>query len=105
MSPKSDKARKISVKNPTRIQSGLAIASFTVGTIIGCIALFVVPPPGEITNSALGLTSEFLVLCGALLGVSVAFDYKLSKFETRVKHTLSDNDIELSDNDNTDVDE
>lgn len=78
-------------KNPTRIQSGLAIASFIVGTVIGCIALFVVPPPGEITNSALGLTSEFLILCGALLGVSVVFDYKLSRFETKVKDTFHDN--------------
>lgn len=83
------------IKNPTRVQSGLAIASFIVGTIIGCIALFVVPPPGEITNSALGLTSEFLILCGALLGVSVAFDYKLSKFETKVKRSFKDNDIEF----------
>ena len=82
------------VKNPTKIQSGLAIASFVVGTIIGCIALFVVPPPGEITSSALGLTSEFLILCGALLGVSVAFDYKLARFETRVKDTFHDNHIQ-----------
>lgn len=87
-------------KNPTKIQSGLAIASFIVGTVIGCVALFIVPPPGEITNSALGLTSEFLILCGALLGVSVAFDYKLSKFESRVKNTLNDNDIDFESEDN-----
>ena len=80
-------------KNPTKIQSGLAIASFIVGTVIGCISLFVVPPPGEITNSALGLTSEFLILCGALLGVSVAFDYKLARFETRVKDKFHDNHL------------
>ena len=47
------------IKNPTKLQSILAVASFIVGTVIGCISLFVVPPPGEITNSALGLTSEF----------------------------------------------
>ena len=86
-------------KNPTRLQSGLAIASFIVGTLIGCISLFLVPPPGEITSSALGLTSEFLILCGALLGVSVAFDYKLSRFETRVKHTFHDNDMEYESED------
>lgn len=82
------------VKNPTRLQSVLAVASFIVGTIIGCISLFVIPPPGEITNSALGLTSEFLILCGALLGVNVAFDYKLSKFKSNVKKSLEDNNIE-----------
>lgn len=82
------------VKNPTRLQSVLAVASFIVGTVIGCISLFVIPPPGEITNSALGLTSEFLILCAAMLGVNVAFDYKLSKFKSNVKKSLEDNNIE-----------
>lgn len=79
---------------PTKLQSILAVASFIVGTVIGCISLFVVPPPGEITNSALGLTSEFLILCAAMLGVNVAFDYKLSKFKSNVKKSLEDNHIE-----------
>ena len=82
------------VKNTTKLQGALAIASFTVGTVIGAISLFLVPPPGEITNSALGLTSEFLILSGALLGVSVVFDYKLSKFETHIKKSLEDNNID-----------
>ncbi len=82
------------VKNPTKLQSILAVASFIVGTVIGCISLFVVPPPGEITNSALGLTSEFLILSAGMLGVNVAFDYKLSKFKSNVKKTLEDNNIE-----------
>lgn len=82
------------VKNPTKLQSILAVASFIVGTVIGCVSLFVVPPPGEITNSALGLTSEFLILCAAMLGVNVAFDYKLSKFKSNVKKSLEDNNIE-----------
>lgn len=82
------------VKNPTKLQSILAVASFIVGTVIGCISLFVVPPPSEITNSALGLTSEFLILCAAMLGVNVAFDYKLSKFKSNVKKSLEDNNIE-----------
>lgn len=85
------------LKNPTRLQGGLAIASFAVGSIIGCISLFLIPPPDVISNSALGLTSEFLILCGALLGVSVVFDYKLSKFETHVKKSLQDNNIEYED--------
>lgn len=86
------------LKNPTRLQSILAVASFIVGTVIGCISLFVVPPPGEITNSALGLTSEFLILCAAMLGVNVAFDYKLSKFKSNVKKSLEDNNIEYEEN-------
>ena len=86
------------VKNPTKLQSILAVASFIVGTVIGCISLFVVPPPGEITNSALGLTSEFLILCAAMLGVNVAFDYKLSKFKSNVKKSLEDNNIEYEEN-------
>lgn len=90
------------IKNPTRLQGALAVASFTVGTIIGCISLFLVPPPGEITNSALGLTSEFLILCGALLGVSVVFDYKLSKFETHVKKSLEDNNIDYEEQEDSD---
>lgn len=87
------------IKNPTKIQTGLAIASFIVGTIIGCIALFVVPPPGEITNSALGLTSEFLILCAAMLGVSITFDYKLSKFKSEMEKEIisKETDEELPD--------
>ena len=82
------------IKNPTKLQSILAVASFVVGTVIGCISLFFIPPPGEITNSALGLTSEFLILCAAMLGVNVAFDYKLSKFKSNVKKSLEENHIE-----------
>lgn len=82
------------VKNPTKLQSILAVASFIVGTVIGCISLFVIPPPDSISNSALGLTSEFLILCAAMLGVNVAFDYKLNKFQSNVKKSLEDNNIE-----------
>ena len=75
-----------------RLQSGLAIAAFTVGTIIGAISLFLVPPPSDISNSALILTSDFLVLCAAMLGVNVVFDYKLSKFKTTIKNALENNE-------------
>lgn len=90
------------IKNPTKLQSILAVASFIVGTIIGCISLFVIPPPDVISNSALGLTSEFLILCAAMLGVNVAFDYKLSKFKTNVKKSLEDNNIEYEEQEDTD---
>ena len=82
------------VKNPTKLQSILAVASFIIGTVIGCISLFVIPPPDSISNSALGLTSEFLILCAAMLGVNVAFDYKLNKFQSNVKKSLEDKNIE-----------
>ena len=78
---------KTNTKN-IRLQTGLAIAAFTVGTLIGCISLFIVPPPNDISNSALVLTSDFLVLCAAMLGVNVVFDYKLSKFKATIKDSL-----------------
>lgn len=77
-----------------RLQSGLAIAAFTVGTLIGAISLWLVPPPSDISNSALILTSDFLVLCAAMLGVNVVFDYKLSKFKTTIKNALENNEQE-----------
>lgn len=80
-----------------RLQSGLAIAAFTVGTLIGAISLFLVPPPSDISNSALVLTSDFFVLCAAMLGVNVVFDYKLSKFKATIKDSLENNDDEQDD--------
>ena len=52
----------------TRLQGGIAIASFSAGVAIATVCLFFVPPPGEITNSAISIVSELLVLCGAILG-------------------------------------
>lgn len=69
----------------TQLQGRLAVASFSVGSIIALGCLFLVPPPGEITNSAITLTSEFLVLAGALLGIKVSMDAKLQKFMTEIK--------------------
>lgn len=86
------------VKNPTRLQSVLSVAAFVIGTIIGCVSLFVVPPPDEISNSALGLTSEFLLISSAMLGISVSFDYKLSKFRSNVIRNLEDNNIQYEEN-------
>lgn len=72
----------------TRLQGRLAVASFVVGSAIAVVGLFVVPPPGEISNSAISIVSEFLVLAGALLGIKVSFDYRLSRFETQVERRL-----------------
>lgn len=67
-----------------KIQSWMAVASFTMGSIIASVCLFAIEPLGEIANTAISIVSEFLVLAGALLGVSASFDYKMRKFENRV---------------------
>ena len=75
-------------KKNTRIQSIMAVASFSMGSIIACICLFAIDPIGEITNSALGIVSEFLCLSGGLLGISAAFNTKLQRFETSINQRL-----------------
>lgn len=64
----------------TRLQGGLAIASFAAGVLIACVCLFLVPPPGEISNSAISIVSELLVLAGAILGVKSSYDAKFHQF-------------------------
>lgn len=68
----------------TRLQGHLAIASFSVGSVIALICLFCVPPIGEISNSAISIVSELLILCGALLGIKVVFDLKLNHFASKI---------------------
>lgn len=69
-------------KNITRLQSSIAIASFTSGVAIASGCLFIVPPPGVISNSAISIVSELLVLAGAILGVKTSFDAKFIKIES-----------------------
>lgn len=83
----------------SRLHAVMAVASFVVGTIIGCVSLFWVPPPNDISNSALVLTSDFLLMSSAMLGVNVVFDYKLLKFKTNLKKALENNNIELEQDD------
>ena len=75
-------------KDYTRLQGILAVCSFTCGVIIASICLFVVPPPGDISSSAISIVSERLVLCGALLGIKVGFDTKMQRFEARFNNRL-----------------
>lgn len=79
-----------------RLQGRIAVASFAAGVIIACICLFLIPPPGEITSSAISIVSELLILAGALLGVELAINTKLQKFMTQVKamnkHNSDDSD-------------
>lgn len=68
----------------TKIQSRLAIASFSCGVAIAAICLFFIPPIGEIASSAISIVSELLVLCGALLGIKTSYDIKLRRFQSEI---------------------
>ena len=70
----------------TRLQGIIAIASFSAGVIIAAVCLFWIEPKGEMTNSAISIVSELLVLCGAILGVKASYDTKFRKFENELQH-------------------
>ena len=78
----------------TRLQGIIAIASFTSGVVIAAVCLFLVPPLGEIANSAISIVSELLVLCGAILGVKASYDVKFRKFEAELQDVI-ENDKKL----------
>ena len=79
----------------TRLQGIMAIASFAAGVAIACACLFLVPPPGEISNSAISIVSELLVLAGAILGVKTSYDVKFRKFEAELMNK-ADKDVPQS---------
>lgn len=70
----------------TRLQGSIAVASFSAGVSIACLCLFCVAPYGEISNSAISIVSELLVLAGAILGVKTSYDIKFRKFENELRH-------------------
>ena len=72
----------------TRLQGIIAIASFSSGVVIAAVCLFLIPPLGEIANSAISIVSELLVLCGAILGVKASYDVKLQKFHAEILNEL-----------------
>ena len=72
----------------TRLQGGIAIASFVMGSLISCVCLFFIRPLGEITSSAISIVSELLVLCGAILGVKASYDVKFRKFEAELRDVI-----------------
>ena len=76
----------------TRLQGALAIASFSAGVAIACVCLFLVHPQGEISNSAISIVSELLVLAGAILGVKTSFDVKLNKMQAEIRHKVDKTD-------------
>lgn len=72
----------------TRLQGIIAIDSFNSGVVIAAVCLFLVPPLGEIANSAISIVSELLVLCGAILCVKASYDVKFRKFEAELKDVI-----------------
>ena len=72
----------------TKLQGIIAIASFSSGVIIAAVCLFLIPPLGEIANSAISIVSELLVLCGAILGVKASYDVKLRKFQAELDQII-----------------
>lgn len=72
----------------TKLQGIIAIASFTTGVLIAAVCLFLVPPLGEIANSAISIVSELLVLCCAILGVKASYDVKFRKFEAELRDVI-----------------
>ena len=56
--------------------------------IIAAVCLFLIPPLGEIANSAISIVSELLVLCGAILGVKASYDVKLRKFQAELDQII-----------------
>ena len=72
----------------TKLQGIIAIASFSSGVVIAAVCLFLIPPLGEIANSAISIVSELLVLCGAILGVKASYDVKLRKFQAELDQII-----------------
>ena len=88
----------------TRLQGILAVASFTAGVTIACACLFVVPPPGEISNSAISIVSELLVLTGAILGVKTSFDVKFSRFQAELEQKADKAEGQNHENNRAEID-
>ena len=87
----------------TRLQGIIAVASFTSGVVIAAVCLFLVPPLGEIANSAISIVSELLVLCGAILGVKASYDTKFRKFEAQLHNALDEDRHSRLDRESPDI--
>ena len=89
----------------TKLQGALAVASFSAGVAIACVCLFLVHPRGEISNSAISIVSELLVLAGAILGVKTSFDVKLNKMQAEIRHKVDKTDDFRDENSRVETDE
>ena len=79
---------KMTQKEFTRLQGGMAIASFAAGVGIASVCIFLIDPKGEISNSAISIVSELLVLAGAILGVKTSYDAKFIKIESDLQRKV-----------------
>jgi len=70
------------------LQSKLSVASFLIGSVMCLLCMFWVPPPGEVTASALQAVGMFLVLAGAAAGINVAFDLQSQKFNAQLADVM-----------------
>lgn len=79
---------EISTKD--KIAFTTAIASFTAGTVMAFIGLFL-PPVGEISGSVLSYTGMSLSYTASILGVAYYFKEKVDKIEDYVESKLNEN--------------
>mgnify|MGYP003294425783 CR=1 FL=1 len=85
---------KLSQKEFTRLQGGMAIASFAAGVGIASVCIFLIDPKGEISNSAISIVSELLVLAGAILGVKTSYDAKFVRIDAELRKKADKPEIE-----------
>ena len=85
---------KLSQKEFTRLQGGMAIASFAAGVGIASVCIFLIDPKGEISNSAISIVSELLVLAGAILGVKTSYDAKFVRIDAELQKKADKPEIE-----------
>ena len=79
---------RLSQRELTRLQGAMAIASFAAGVGIASVCIFLIDPKGEISNSAISIVSELLVLAGAILGVKTSYDAKFIKIESDLQRKV-----------------
>ena len=84
----------MSQKEFTRLQGGMAIASFAAGVGIASVCIFLIDPKGEISNSAISIVSELLVLAGAILGVKTSYDAKFVRIDAELRKKADKTEIE-----------
>ena len=85
---------KMSQKEFTRLQGGMAIASFAAGVGIASVCIFLIDPKGEISNSAISIVSELMVLAGAILGVKTSYDAKFVRIDAQLPKKADKPEIE-----------
>ena len=67
------------------LQIKLGMLAFIIGSIMCMVCLFWVPPPGEISTSAIQAVGMFLILSGSAAGIKVAFDLQNQKLSAKLE--------------------